>query len=90
MTTHNLNVGSQLLAAILANDEPEFVRVLDAHCHQIRSADGDVGAEIDTVCAQLQARETALGLQPDGATRRMLATQLADRLMPSGEHLLAA
>lgn len=90
MTSTNINVGRQLLVALISNNEPEFVRVLDAACLQIRGNRLDTVAEINRVMAQVRESESALGLDFDLATRKMISLAMTERLAPKTEALLAA
>lgn len=84
------SVGRQLLAALLANNEPEFVRILDAHCLQVRGSRIDFEAEIARVIDQIREAEAALGLDNDLASSKMVKIQMRDRMVTKREELLAA
>ncbi|MCX7172747.1 MAG: hypothetical protein NT159_02195 [Proteobacteria bacterium] len=84
------SVGRQLLASLLANNEPEFVRILDAHCLQLRGNSVDFEAEIARVIEQIREGETTLGLDCDLASSKTIKTQMKDRLATKREELLAA
>lgn len=90
MTITKYSVGRQLLASLLANDEAEFVRILDAHCLQIRGSRVDCDAEIARVIDQINEGETALGLDNDLASAKMVRIQMQGRLVAKREELLAA
>lgn len=91
MTITKCSVGRQLLASLLANDEPGFVRILDAHCLQIRGSRVDIDAEIARVIDQINEGETELGLDNDPASAKMVRIQLKGRLATTQrEELLAA
>ena len=90
MTSTSMSVGRQLLVALIANDEPEFIRILDAACRQMRGNRLATDAEIDRLTDQLRAGETALGLAHDPASCKMVRAQLQQRLAPNQDVLLAA
>lgn len=90
MTITKYSVGRQLLASLLANDEPEFVRILDVHCLQVRASRVDFDAEIARVIDQINEGETALGLDIDPASAKMIRIQMKGRLASKREERLAA
>jgi len=90
MISTHATIGRQLLVALISNDEPEFVRILNAHCLQIRGNRFDREAEIRGVLDQIREAEIALGLDYDLATWKMARSQMNDRLAANREERLAA
>ncbi|MDD5175376.1 MAG: hypothetical protein PHQ05_02985 [Sterolibacterium sp.] len=90
MISTNISVGHQLLVAMIANNEPEFTRILDAACLQIRGNRFDMDAEIDRVIDQVRKGEIALGLEYDLASWKMVRSEMKERLAAKKEALLAA
>ena len=90
MTSTNISVGRQLLVAMISNNEPEFIRVLDAACFQIRGNRLSIEAEISNVLNQIRESEIALGLEYDLASWKMVRCEMQERLAPNKEVLLAA
>lgn len=90
MTSTNISVGRQLLVAMISNNEPEFIRVLDAHCRQILGNRLNIETEISHVLNQIRESEIALGLEYDLASWKMVKSEMKERLVPKKKELLAA
>ncbi len=90
MTSTNISVGRQLLVAMLSNNEPEFVRVLAAHCLQILGNRLNIETEISHVLNQIRESEIALGLEYDLASWKMVKSEMKQLLAPKRKALLAA
>lgn len=90
MTTTNISVGRQLLDAMISNNEPEFIQVLETVCRQIRGNRLDTAVEIDRVIDQLRDGESVLGLDRDLASWKMVRSEMKERLAANKEVLLAA
>ncbi|MCX7170131.1 MAG: hypothetical protein NTY41_07505 [Proteobacteria bacterium] len=89
MTSTNIGVGRQLLVAMISNNEPEFILVLDAHCRQILGNRLNVETEISHVLNQIRESEIALGLEYDLASWKMVKSEMKELLAPTKKVLLA-
>ena len=90
MTSTQANIGRQLLVAMISNDEAEFVRILDAHCLQIRGHRLERDTAIEATIEEFRAAEISLGLDCDRASCKVIRSEMMDRLATKQQELLAA